>query len=88
MGIAASVLDAVNREMLRYPGCRPSRVGVRIGKYAGVDGESVRFCFDILAKDSRPGPIELVVEDAPGEELDFAWLEVNDDQFRGKAAAA
>jgi hypothetical protein len=38
MGIASSILEAVEKELLRYPGCRATKVGVRIGEFAGVDG--------------------------------------------------
>jgi Zn finger protein HypA/HybF involved in hydrogenase expression len=45
MGIAYSVLTAVDQELQRYPGRRAAKVGVRIGEFAGVDAESLRFCF-------------------------------------------
>jgi hydrogenase assembly chaperone HypC/HupF len=35
MGIACSILEAVQRERERYPGKRVSKVGVRIGQFAG-----------------------------------------------------
>jgi len=48
MGIASSVLDAVRVEAGRYPGSHPSRVGVRVGAWSGVDRESLQFCFEAL----------------------------------------
>lgn len=48
MGIAASVLDAVREEATRRPGSHPTRVGLRIGEWAGVDTESLRFCFEAM----------------------------------------
>jgi hydrogenase nickel incorporation protein HypA/HybF len=80
MGIATSVLEAVEKELLRYPGCRAARVGLRIGEYAGVDGESLRFCFDAIVKDSTLAPLELAIERGRGDELDFAFLELDDSQ--------
>ncbi|MFN7924786.1 MAG: hydrogenase maturation nickel metallochaperone HypA [Bryobacteraceae bacterium] len=52
MGIASSVLDAVRVETARHPGSKPLRVGVRVGEWAGVDTESLRFCFDALVTGS------------------------------------
>lgn len=52
MGIASSVLDAVRAEAARHPGARPSKVCLRVGEWAGVDTESLRFCFDALVAQS------------------------------------
>ena len=52
MGIASSVMDAVRGEARRYPGSKPSRVGLRIGEWSGVDVESLRFCFEALTLES------------------------------------
>ncbi len=78
MGIASSILDAVRKELKRYPGCRASRVGVRIGEFAGVDGESLRFCFDAIVKDSPAAPLQLSVEPGTGDQLDLGWLEIDE----------
>ena len=78
MGIAASVLEAVQKELLRYPGRRAAKVGLRIGQLAGVDGESVRFCFDVMVNGSAFAPLELAIEPGLSDELDFAYLELDD----------
>lgn len=78
MGIASSVLEAVHRELHRYPGQRATKVGVRVGQFAGVDAESLRFCFDVLAKDSPLAPLEIEIETSPGDELDMAYLELDE----------
>lgn len=78
MGIAASVLEAVEREMLRHPGVRATKIGLRIGKMAGVDAESLRFCFDAMVKETALEPLELSIELSPGDELDFAWIEMDE----------
>ncbi len=59
MGIASSIIEAAWKESRLYPGQRPAKVGVVIGEYAGVDTESLRFCFETLAD---------------GLELDIQWL--------------
>lgn len=78
MGIAASVVDAVRKELLLYPGHRAAKVGLRIGELAGVDGESVRFCFDVMIAGTPLEPLELAIESGAGDELDFAWIELDD----------
>jgi len=62
MGIASSVLDAVRAEAQLHPGARISKVGLRIGELAGVDPDSLRFCFEALVKDTPLGPLPLDIE--------------------------
>jgi Zn finger protein HypA/HybF involved in hydrogenase expression len=84
MGIACSVLDAVHQELRRYPGQRALRVGLRIGEFAGVDGESLRFCFEAIVKRSEPAPLSLEIEwcrpedGRRGDELEIAYLELEE----------
>ena len=87
VGIAASVIDAVRAQVAKNPGKRAVAVGVRIGALAGVDGESLQFGFDALVKDSDVEPLRLVVEPADLDELDLAWIEV-EDLIESVAAAA
>lgn len=112
LGIANSVLEAVRTEAARRPGCRPSKVGVKIGELAAVDPESLRFCFEALVKQTELEPLALDIEFCPrrqyctacettfpvvdyaiacpgcgsaqtrfagGDELQLAFLEVEDD---------
>jgi len=62
MGIASSVLSAVRIEAGRYPGSRPTRVGLRVGEWSGVDRESLQFCFDALVMDSDLSGLELSID--------------------------
>jgi hydrogenase nickel incorporation protein HypA/HybF len=111
MGIANSVLDAVAKEMQRYPGARPLKVGVRIGELAAVDPDALRFCFEALTQETQWESLALEIEFRPrrhrckrceqefdvkdyafqcpqcgelstdcigGEELDLAFLEVEE----------
>jgi hydrogenase nickel incorporation protein HypA/HybF len=78
VGIAASVLDAVRIETARRPGARAIAVAVRIGALAGIDPESLRFGFDALVKDSDLEPLRLEIETAAVDELDLAWIEVEE----------
>jgi hydrogenase nickel incorporation protein HypA/HybF len=84
MGIANSVLEAVHQEMHRYPGQRAAKVGLCIGQFAGIDGESLRFCFDALVKNSVFDPLELEIQPCRledgrrGDELEITYLELED----------
>ncbi len=111
MGIVSSVLDAVHRVAEKNPGRRPSKVGLRIGEWAGVDLESLRFCFDALAPSEGFRDLDLEIDyryrqnrcqrcglefrvkdyeiqcpsclsdntiPAGGEELDIAWVELQE----------
>jgi Zn finger protein HypA/HybF involved in hydrogenase expression len=78
MGIASSILEAADAEALRYPGHRAAKVGVAIGEYAGVDTESLRFCFEVLAKERQPA-MELEISWRTGsDELKFEYLEMEE----------
>ena len=78
MGIASSILEAVQKELKLYPGHRASKVAVRIGEFAGVDSESLHFCFDAIVKDSPHAPLELEIERRGGDELDLGWIEMDE----------
>ena len=78
LSIAMSVLDAVRTEVAMRPGTRATAVGLRIGALAGVDAESLRFGFECLVKDSDLEPLRLEVDGAEGEELDIAWVELEE----------
>jgi hydrogenase nickel incorporation protein HypA/HybF len=79
MGIANSVLDAVRQESELRHGARVSKVGVRIGEFAAVDPESLRFCFEALVSGTDLEPLALELEWlAGGGELEFAYMEIED----------
>ena len=61
MGIASAVLDAVRAETRRFPGGHIYRVGVRIGELAGVDPDSLSFCFEALVPGTELEPLELAI---------------------------
>ena len=78
MGIASSILEAVQKELRLYPGYRVVKVGLRIGEFAGVDSESLRFCFEAIVKDTPFAPLELAIENSSGDELDFSAMELDE----------
>jgi hydrogenase nickel incorporation protein HypA/HybF len=79
MGVANSILVAVQQELDRYPGRRAAKIAVRIGEFAGVDPDSLQFCFEALVKGTDLEPLELAIEWLPASEaLDLAYLELED----------
>lgn len=62
MSIAESVLDAVRAESARLGSVHVSRVGLRVGELSGVEPESLRFCFEVLVKDTDLEPLALDLE--------------------------
>jgi hypothetical protein len=79
MGIASSILEAAASEAQLHPGHRAVKVGVVIGEYAGVDTESLRFCFEVLAKERGPVPLELDIGWHTGsDQLTLEYLELEE----------
>jgi hydrogenase nickel incorporation protein HypA/HybF len=78
VGIANSILDAVRTEVALRTAARATKVGVRVGEMAGVDADSLSFCFEALVKGSDLEPLELSIEPGSGGELEFAWLELEE----------
>jgi hydrogenase nickel incorporation protein HypA/HybF len=111
LGIAASILESVQKEAERHAGARISKVGVKIGELAGVDPDALQFGFEVLVKDTEweklvldleyiprtqrcpkcaydfrmtdfdprcPLCGELATECISGEELDIAYMEVDE----------
>ena len=62
MGVASSILDAARYEAARFPGSRPSRVGVRVGEWSGVDTESLQFCFEALVAGTDLAGLQLEID--------------------------
>ena len=65
LGIAASILESVDKEAERHPGGHISKVGVKIGELCGVDGDALQFGFEVLVKDSGREPLMLELEFIP-----------------------
>jgi hydrogenase nickel incorporation protein HypA/HybF len=65
LGIAASIVESVEKEAQRHPGEHISKVGVKIGALSGVDADALQFGFEALVKDSNLEPLVLDVELIP-----------------------
>jgi hydrogenase nickel incorporation protein HypA/HybF len=76
VGIANGILDAVRKETESHKPARAVKVGVRIGEMAGIDPQSLAFCFEVLVKGSDLEPLDLAIEPGVADELEFAYLEL------------
>jgi hydrogenase nickel incorporation protein HypA/HybF len=72
LALAESILDAVSRELVAYPGATPVRVGVKVGVMAAVDVDALRFCFEIALRGSKWPLLQLTTETVPGEAICLA----------------
>ncbi len=66
MGIALQIIDIAAASIppdLRS--ARVERVNLKIGKLAAVVADSLRFCFDIVSKDTPLAGAELAIEETP-----------------------
>ena len=80
LSIALSLVDAVSEELARQGEHVTVRsVRVRIGQLSGVVADALAFAFDVAANDSPIAGARLVIERAPGRELEVTALEVIDD---------
>lgn len=74
LGIASSIIEAASSEERLHPGHRAAKIGIVIGEYAGVDTESLRFCFETLTDG-----LELDITWRTGsDELKFAYFEMEE----------
>jgi hydrogenase nickel incorporation protein HypA/HybF len=79
LGIASSILDAVRQESQIRNGARVLNVGVRIGDLAAVDPDSLRFGFEALVHGTDLEPLTLNLELCGGTELEFSYMEIEDE---------
>jgi hydrogenase nickel incorporation protein HypA/HybF len=65
MGIANSILEAVRKEARKHPAARATKVGIRIGELAAIDAEALKFCFEVLSRDTELDGLQLEIELCP-----------------------
>ena len=78
LGIANSVIEAVQAEAAARAGSVPVKVGVRIGEFAGVDPDALAFGFEALTAGTELRNLKLEIERAAGEELDLVYVELEE----------
>ena len=66
MGIALEIIEIVKSSIPRdMAGARVQRVHLKIGKLSAIVADSLRFCFEIAAKDTALAGAELAIEEIP-----------------------
>jgi hydrogenase nickel incorporation protein HypA/HybF len=78
IGIANSILEAVQIEMQPHPAARPVKVAVKVGAMSGVDRDSLSFCFEAITRGTLFETMILAIEDAPADELQLSYLELEE----------
>ncbi len=77
MSLALEVGRLVELELRRTPG-RLLRVGVVVGREAGVEPENLAFCLEAVLAHPPFGGARPVLRQVPGDELRLDYLEVDD----------
>ncbi|MEJ5360248.1 MAG: hydrogenase maturation nickel metallochaperone HypA [Desulfobacterales bacterium] len=66
MGIALEILEITQASIpADLPTARVARVNLRVGKLSAVVPESLRFCFEIAARETPLAGAELAIEEIP-----------------------
>jgi hydrogenase nickel incorporation protein HypA/HybF len=65
IGIANSIIETIAKEMVKHPLAHAERVGVRIGALAAVDSSALRFCFEVLTRETELEQLKLEIEVVP-----------------------
>lgn len=80
LSLANSVIETVRKEMARHPPARLTKIGLRIGEFAGIDDSSLRFCFEVLVRDTEFRGAALDIARSSRDELDLSYLEMEEDE--------
>ncbi len=89
MGIAESVLDIVRQYVPEARGPLVRRVTVRVGEHAGVQVDSLRFCFEAIVAGTVYEAAWLAIERVPSVgDLSVTELELDDEDQDGAGEAS
>jgi hydrogenase nickel incorporation protein HypA/HybF len=76
LSIATCIIEMAEEEASRHGGPRVLCVHVRLGALSGVAKQALLFSYPIACEGTTLEGSRLVIEDAPGEELEMIALEV------------
>jgi len=66
MGIAMEIVDIAKASIpADMQGARVQRVNLQVGKLSAIVADSLRFCFDLVVKDTPLEGAELAIEEVP-----------------------
>ena len=66
MSIAAGILDIVEQQVRANGAGKVEEIEVEVGTLAGIEVDSLRFCFEIARRDTLAHGAELVIHEIPG----------------------
>ena len=66
MGIAMEIVDIAKASIPEdMQGARVARINLQVGKLSAIVADSLRFCFDLVIKDTPIEGAELAIEEVP-----------------------
>ena len=65
LSIAQNILDIVNEQLLINNLSRVNKVKIKVGKLAGIEPESLKFCFEIITKNTKADGSVLEIDSVP-----------------------
>ncbi|MFO8057264.1 MAG: hydrogenase maturation nickel metallochaperone HypA [bacterium] len=65
MGIALQIMEIVNQSLPGDEDLRVKSIQLRVGKLSAVVPQSLRFCMDVVTKDTAAQGAELYLEEVP-----------------------
>jgi Zn finger protein HypA/HybF involved in hydrogenase expression len=91
LGIANSILEAVQTELRLHPGASAVKIGVNVGPLAGVERDSLAFCFEAITQGTPFAGLVLDLREGAADELQLSYLELeepthDDDHHRAVGA--
>jgi len=78
MSIATAILEQAREQWEQRPDTRLTKIGLRLGDLAGVDVNSLTFCFEVLVKGTDFEPVTLEIEHTERDDLQMAFLEFDE----------
>ena len=65
LSIAQNILDIINGQLLVNNLSRVTKVSMRLGKLAAIEPVSLKFCFEIITRDTRVEGAVLEIDSIP-----------------------
>ncbi len=65
LSIASEIISVVTAQLAEYHGAKVVRVKLRIGTHAGVETDTLAFCFPLAASETPLAGAELEIESSP-----------------------
>lgn len=65
LSIAGTIIETVEQEMVKRGITRLAAIGLKIGRMTDVDAESLKFGFEVIAKETLLAGTALVIEHVP-----------------------